>query len=130
MEKKGKIERVNKLVKTDYELGAFPYEDCKKIYELVDSHEWDMIPDLNTFFSSLWSLSAVEKLLALPLEKLENYKQWLEKSFFERFPKYLQAKELITSDLTPVLYKQLEVNEELRELLLNLVVEEIDLRKS
>jgi hypothetical protein len=49
----------------------------------------------------------------------------LEKSFFERFPKYLSAKQFITPVLTPKLYELLGTNEDLRKLLLILVSAEL-----
>ena len=106
---------------------GFPHEDCRKIGDSIEACDW-IKADVNTFFHSLWSLSAIDKLVKLPDQELERYNKWLEKSFFERFPKYVEAEKVITPKFTPKLFKALEINEELRRLILIIVSAELQLR--
>jgi hypothetical protein len=119
--------KVEALNIRDFELG-FPHDDCNKITHSLPDSNW-IKADLNTFCHSLWSLSATPKLLKLGDEELGKYKIWLEKSFFERFPQYLSVKAMITEENTPDLCQTLKINEELREVLKNLIILELEERK-
>jgi hypothetical protein len=125
--------RILKLCEDDFNLG-FPHEDCRKITKLLNPNA-DFLPDINTFTHSLWSLSALasdkpERLTKRETSELEKYKIWLEKSFFERWTKYSEAKNLITPEFTPQLFQSLKLNEEIRELILELVNDELQNRKN
>ncbi len=119
-ELKAKLLQLNKA---DFNLG-FPHDDCRKIAEKLSSCEW-MKADINTFFHSLWSLSAIDRVVKHNNEELKKDKIWLEKSFFQRFPKYSDAQKIISQEFTPTLYNALKINEELREVLLEIINEEL-----
>lgn len=126
------IGRIKQLGEIEFNR-EFPHEDCKTIAELATEYDW-IKADLNTFFHSLWSLCWLahsdKKLMNLSNEDLEKYEDWLDKSFFERFPEYTSAEQFITPMLTPKLYEALNVNEELRKLLSMLLSAELMKRKS
>ncbi len=127
MIEKDAILKIKSLNKEIFKVG-FLYDDCRKISQLEESLR-SIKPDLHTFFHSLWSLSAIEKFKAIEQQNLDNYAKWLQKSFFDRFPKYLAANSLITESFTPNLYKILKIHEELRVLLLEVMICEFQNRK-
>jgi hypothetical protein len=95
--------------------GAFPYEDCRTVLrDEVDQYE-EFVPDLNTYFYTIWShCAAIEKVLRWPNERLLASKTFLNQTFFEKYPKYRVLEDRVTKVTTPRLYRRLQICDELR----------------
>ena len=101
----------------------FPYADIRHIYKTVTSRkkltrrliEKGFGPDLNTFQMSVsGACGGYHFVLEWPAEKRQQWADWLNKSFFERWPEYLSVRRWITEANTPELFRDFVLHEEMR----------------
>ena len=99
-----------------------PSEDCFKIEGDPDWPYGDLHPDLSTYTASIASCCRGAKtLLSDTTESLLKDRSWFSRTFFERWPLYADLEKLVTRDETPKLYRELEVYEHARRLVLELI---------
>jgi len=105
----------------------FPYDDCRKVLneaEAAPKHTrryHDLIPDLSTYFSDIYShASGVEFLKEWPSDRISQSQAFLKRSFFDAYSAYKSIEWRINEIDTPTLYRDIVVNNQLRNLLLEL----------
>ncbi|HET6383361.1 MAG TPA: YxiJ family protein [Armatimonadota bacterium] len=99
-----------------------PSDDCFKIEGDPDGPYGDLHPDLSTYKTYIASCCrGASKLVTRPTESLLEDRNWLSRTFFERWPLYADLEKLVTRDETPKLYRDLEVHEHARRLVLELI---------
>lgn len=114
-------------------IGPFPYEDFRQLeYDFAQEFRKNapqelITADFNTYMMFIFGLSSdgIVKKLEDPLERYKT-KEWLDKSFFEWYPKYrfLEAYDFIEYKY---LHKTWIVIEKLRKKLIELIeLKEID----
>ncbi|MBA3602026.1 MAG: hypothetical protein H0W45_12505 [Acidobacteria bacterium] len=116
-----KLKILQELYKSDF-LHPFPYQDCEKVSFENDFE--DFIPSLDLYFSDIAGYcSWGKKIGSWSAEKIETVKNHLQKSFFERFPKFIKLKSKITDRETPQLYNQLLIFDLMRLTLFDILLE-------
>ena len=99
-----------------------PSDDCFKIEGDPDGPYGDLHPDLSTYKTYIASCCrGASKLVTRPTESLLEDRNWLSRTFFEGWPLYADLEKLVTRDETPKLYRELEVYEHARRLVLELI---------
>jgi hypothetical protein len=102
----------------------FPYSDASKLRREGGELYEGFIPDLDMHFSDIAGYcSWGGKILRWPKEKIDEARERLSRSFFERFPKYDSLQVVINELDTPALYKELQLHERMRRKLLDLLEE-------
>ncbi|MBW7453461.1 YxiJ family protein [Paenibacillus sepulcri] len=108
-------------------IGPFPYKDFRQLkYDFTEefrrnaSHEL-ITADFNTYMMFIYGLSSggIVKKLEDPLERYKTM-EWLNKSFFEWFPKYKFLEPYDFSEYEQ-LHKTWKVIEKLRQKLIELI---------
>lgn len=99
----------------------FPYADCRKMQVLAGDQAADLIPDLDAYFADLAGYcSRGSRIARMSPEEFLKMKKTVEKSFFEKHPQYEAIRKFITESDTPVLFRGLELSEQMRVALLNI----------
>ena len=121
-----KIKEVNEFYKR-YDIHPFPYEDIRILLDDFDDEfskyasNLIITADLNTYWTFIAGLASgtIETKLKDALERFKT-KSWLEKTFFEWFPKY---NFLERYDLTiyPNLGRDFAMHETMRFMLLEVI---------
>ncbi|MFZ5986394.1 MAG: YxiJ family protein [Bacillota bacterium] len=127
------MDEINSLIQQIREIYSkegihpFPYENLAALREDLE-HEFkrfapneSISADLNTYWMFISGLSSggIERRLTDALERY-NTKLWLEKSFFDWFPKYRFLEKYDLSDYTD-LDRDLKLYDKLRKMLLNVI---------
>ena len=103
---------------------AFPYEDCRTVLRHEADQYEEFVPDLNTYFYTIWSHCAgIKKLLSWSNERLLASKKFLSQTFFQKYPKYRVLEDRVTKVTTPRLYRRLQICDELRTDLSHLITQ-------
>jgi hypothetical protein len=102
--------------------GPFPYEDCYRLADYLKRPSGDLIGDLDWYFGTVAGYSSSAATLGdrLP-EELKNAERLLSKDFFQHFPAHEVYRNLIERERVPDLYRHMQVVEELRISLLQLL---------
>ena len=122
-ELKEKLRILQELYKSDF-LRPFPYEDCQKILAKIGVEFEDFIPSLDVYCSDVAGYcSWGERMDGWSIEKNESVKNQLQKSFFQRFPRFSDLQSKISEKETPKLYNQLLVYDLMRLTLVDILAE-------
>ena len=109
---------------------AFPYDDIRHIYKTVTSRKKltrraikkGFGPDLNTYQMAVSGpCRGCHFVLEWPAEKRQDWADWLNKDFFERWPEYLPVRRWISEANTPELFRDFVLHEEMRVNVLALI---------
>ena len=102
--------------------GPFPYADCRVIAGIEGLSTEDLIPELDSYLSTLAGYSSsASRLLLRTAPELNQARVLLSKTFFDRFPQLRRYERLIDEVRTPDLAKQMAAAEALRLGLLELL---------
>jgi len=122
---------IHELIKELGSYGAkavrpFPYSDCRKLIDSLTlqerNHFQDFTADLNTFDMAVSGpISWDTKILDWPQERVERVYKYVEKNFFQRFPRYKIVKRLINRTDTPNLFEDIRTHNKIRKILLKLL---------
>ena len=102
---------------------SFPSDDIKYIYKTVTSRKKLTRRVIDNFFNGDWNTFASAtsgygswgvKVLDWQVDHRRRICEYLSKSFFERYPKYLPVRPWITDTNTPELFRDLVLHEEMR----------------
>ena len=100
----------------------FPRTGCRKILRGSGDRYEGLIPDLDLYFSDIAGYcSWGRKILHWPKEKVQEVKDGLGRSFFEKYPKYKPLEPMITESHTPDLHAKLRLYETMRTRLIELL---------
>jgi hypothetical protein len=115
-----KLKILQKLYRSDL-LNPFPYSDCRKI--LLEKDE-DFIPCLDIYFSDIAGYcSRGKRILSWSNEETTEAKNRLQKSFFQKFPAFLEVSLKINGKETPQLYNQILIYDLMRLTLVDILSE-------
>jgi len=118
-----KLKILQELYKSDF-LHPFPHQDCRKILAENGGEFEDFIPSLDLYFSDVAGYcSWGKKISSWSVEKVNNVKAELQKTFFQRFPKFSDLQSKITENETPNLHSQLLIFDLMRLTLLDILSE-------
>ncbi len=102
---------------------SFPYDDIRHIYKTVTSRKKLTRRIIDNFFKGDWNTFAFAtsgygswgiKVLNWQVDHRRRIEDYLSKSFFERYPKYLPICRWITDTNTPELFRDFALHEEMR----------------
>ena len=112
-------ERLASLYKKSSE-SAFPYQKVRRLLQEAGISSHSLVPDLDLYFSTLAGYcSWGKRLLTWDDEKVEKAKAYATVGFFDRHPEYNSLVPFIDqSDL----HKELDIYEEMRTVLLALLI--------
>lgn len=100
----------------------FPYDGSRKLLRAEGARYDGLIPDLDMYFSDIAGYcSWGSRILRWQSEKVEEAKERLKQSFFEKHPEYRPLESLITESSTPDLHTSLTVHEAMRKKLLRIL---------
>ena len=115
-----KLKILRELYQSDF-LRPFPYQDCRKILLAEDN---EFIPSLDMYFSDIAGYCSWGKgILSWSAEKIDEAKNRLQISFFQKFPKFESLKSKISDTETPKLYNQMLIYELMRLTLIDILSE-------
>jgi hypothetical protein len=125
------FEEINQIYSLETS-NPFPYQDFRKLQDDFEIEFKKFVPnelitaDFNTYMMFIYGLSSggIKSKLEDPVDRFKT-KEWLNKSFYEWFPKY---RFLEPYDLS--IYKQLNKEWNVLERLRNKLIEIIKLRES
>lgn len=104
------------------DISPFPSEGCRWLKREFEANLDDLIPDLDMWFLNLAGYSSVVKRIpSWPEEKGQEVKGALAFNFFEEYPQYAWLERHITQANTPDLYEHLQLYEQLRKMLYELL---------
>jgi hypothetical protein len=100
-------------------LEPFPYDDCRRLRVLTGHSSKRLLEgltaDLDFYFSYIAGFaSSASRLRQRSPEQLIKAIPFLERGFFEHFPRYESLSRLICPEETPVLHRQLVRSDLLR----------------
>lgn len=107
----------------------FPYADCRKVLQEAfkanpkqEKRYHDLIPDLSTYFSDIYSHAAgVSHILEWPSDQIVQAQDFLKRSFFDSYSSYKPVEWRVNQLNTPTLYQEIAVSNQLRNLLRELL---------
>jgi|SRR5271157_998931 len=102
--------------------GPFPYEDCRRLAKCLKKPGGDLIGDLDWYFGMVAGYSSSATTLGERSPKeLKDAKRLLSKDFYQYFPAQEVYRNIIEKERVPDLYRRMQVVEELRIGLLELL---------
>jgi uncharacterized protein YecE (DUF72 family) len=102
--------------------GPFPYEGCRRAKAQDREGVFEnLIPDLDLYFSDIAGYrSSGKRILRWSEEKLDEARQRLARTFFDRHPIYVSLQSLRRED-APDLFERMHETERARVVLLRLI---------
>lgn len=101
---------------------SFPYTDCRTLLSKGESRYEDFIPHLDLYFSSIAGYcSWGNGVFKWSHDRLQEAREKLGETFFDKHPQYKPFESMITVTDTPDLYTALLLHERIRRTLLILL---------
>jgi|SRR6185437_9235460 len=112
---------VENIYKTRF-LVPFPYADCRWLISHENQQAESLIPELDMYFSVIAGYSSsATRLGERPATVLRRAREVLSLDLFETYPSLRLYRELITEQQTPTLYAHLQIAEQMRLGLLEII---------
>jgi hypothetical protein len=100
----------------------FPYAGARRLLQEAGGGYDDLIPDLAQYFSTIAGYCSWGKtIFNWPRSKVDEARERVSDSFFDRHPKYKALEKIINESVAPDLYADLQFHEEMRIKLLELL---------
>jgi len=102
----------------------FPRKDCRKITGGDSDKELDLVGDLNTYDMTISGpISWGDKVMEWSNEKIDRILKYTAKPFFDQYPQYKPLEPLVSDTNTPDLCADLQLHEEMRLVLRQLLTQ-------
>jgi len=113
--------------------GPFPYNDCRKALQTVadtypgqGSRYQDLISDLDSYFYIVDAYAGgALQVMERSGKELVTAREMLKNSFFQAHPKYKPIEWMINQINTPKLYQKMALSDQLRQMLLELFMRQV-----